>query len=51
MNLLHLGACSLQGVLPAGGLDGVSPRGQSGGLHGDAGPHTLAPGPEEGLLL
>lgn len=51
MDLLCLGACFLQGILPAGGLVGVSPGGQSGGLHGDAGSQTLAVRAEESLLL
>lgn len=45
------GACSLQRVFPAGRPVCLSPCGQFGGLHGEAGPHALAPGSEEGLLL
>jgi len=45
------GPCSLPWVLPPGGAVGLPPRGQPGGLHGEAGARSLAPEAEESLLL
>lgn len=48
---LHQCSCSLQGVLPAGGLVCLPPCGQFWGLQGGAGSQVLAHGTEESILL